>query len=320
MHGRKDFYPKAIPESYRLSASREIAPRRYSPGILTVGATITFSRLPLCASKNRVLRVWLHPYQDLYSRVDDPVEALMRLHMRSVDNETLKALERFDSCTVSNAIEQFHLRTRNEGFVNAPVRCMFPQFPPKAGYAATARIRTSATPIADRCYYDRPEWWSYVLTIPEPRFIIAEDVDHLPGLGALFGEIHANIAKALGCTAYVTNGAVRDLQGIQATGLQAFAANVSVSHAYAHVIEFGQPVEIGGLQIKPGDLLHGDQHGIVSVPIPIANEIPKVAHNLLEMEGELIRFCRSTEFSFQKLAEKMHHVSGKLDAPQEHPK
>ena len=240
--------------------------------------------------------------------------------MRSVANETLKALEQFDSCTISNAIEQFHLRTRNEGFVNGSVRCIFPQLPPKTGYAATARIRTSATPIAGRCYYDRPEWWSYILTVPEPRFVVAEDVDHVPGLGALFGEIHANIATALGCRAYVTNGAVRDLPGIQATGLQAFAGNISVSHAYAHVIEFGEPVDIGSLHIKPGDLLHGDQHGIVSIPISIATEVPKVAHDLLETEGELIRFCRSREFSFEKLEEKMHHVSGKLGAPGKHSK
>lgn len=236
-------------------------------------------------------------------------------HTRSVTHDTLKALEQFDGCTVSNAIEQFQVRTRNEGFVNGSVRCFFPQFPPRAGYAATARIRTSATPIAGRCYYDRPEWWSYVSKTPEPRFIVVEDVDHIPGLGALFGEIHATIAKALGCTAYITNGAVRDLPGIEAAGLQVFAGSIAVSHAYAHVIEFGEPVEIGGLQIKPGDLLHGGQHGVVSVPISIAAEVPKVAEELLKTERELIDFCHSREFSFQGLEEKMHQVSGKLWAP-----
>ncbi len=240
---------------------------------------------------------------------------MTRPHLTSVAEETLKALQQFDSCTVSNVIEQFNVRTRNEGFLNSSIRCMFPQLPPRIGYAATARVRTASTPIAGRCYYDRPEWWSYVLTIPEPRFIVIEDVDHVPGLGALFGEIHANIAKALSCTAYATNGTVRDLPGIEAAGLQAFAGGIAVSHAYAHVIEFGDPVEIGGLQIKPGDLLHGDQHGVVSVPISIADDIPKVAVEMLRSEGELIDFCRSKEFSFQKLAEKMHDVSGKFGEP-----
>lgn len=239
-------------------------------------------------------------------------ERLTRLQVTTVADETLKALEQFDSCTVSNAIEQFHIRTRNEGFINSSIRCMFAHFPARIGYAATARIRTASTPIAGQCYYDRPEWWSYLLTIPEPRFIVVEDVDHVPGLGALFGEIHANISRALGCNAYVTNGTVRDLPGIEAAGLQAFAANIAVSHAYAHIIEFGDAVEIGGLKVKPGDLLHGDRHGVVSVPISIAKEIPSVAIEMLRSEGELIDFCRSKEFSFNKLAEKMRDVSGKF--------
>jgi regulator of RNase E activity RraA len=142
---------------------------------------------------------------------------------------------------------------------------------------------------------------------------VAEDVDHVPCLGALFGEIHANISRALGCAAYLTNGAVRDLPGIAAAGLQVFAGSIAVSHAYAHVVEFGEPVEIGGLQVKPGDLLHGDQHGVVSIPISIAKEIPRVAQELLKSEAELIEFCRSAEFSFEKLADKMRLVSGKLE-------
>lgn len=233
---------------------------------------------------------------------------MTRLVSATVTNETLEALTQLDSCTVSNAIEQFNVRTRNEGFVYGAVRCIFPQFPARIGYAATAKIRTSSTPITGHCYYDTPEWWSYVLTIPEPRFIVAQDVDELPGLGALFGEIHAHICRALRCSAYFTNGAVRDLPGMQAAGLQAFAGKVAVSHAYAHIIEFGQTVEIGGLPIRPGDLLHGDQHGIVSVPASIAAEIPRVAEQLRRTEAELIQFCQSPEFSFDGLAEKMGHV------------
>jgi regulator of RNase E activity RraA len=131
-------------------------------------------------------------------------------------------------------------------------------------------------------------------------------------VGALFGEIHATISKALGACAYATNGSVRDLSGIEATGLQVFSGSIAVSHAYAHVVEFGEPVKIGGLQIKSGDLLHGDQHGVLSVPVSIAPDIPKVAHEMLRMEAELIDFCRSKEFSFQRLTEKMHSVSGRL--------
>ncbi len=182
---------------------------------------------------------------------------------------------------------------------------MFPHFPAKVGYAATARIRSSSTPIAGRWYYERMDFWSYLLTVPAPRFFVAEDVDHTPGLGALFGEIHACISKALGAHAFLTNGAVRDLPGIETAGVQAFAGNIAVSHAYAHIVEFGEPVEIGGLKINSGDLLHGDRHGVHCIPLSIAEQIPRVAAKILQTEKELIEFCRSPNFSLERLAEKI---------------
>ncbi len=239
----------------------------------------------------------------------------MRSSLSTVSRETLEQLRQRDTCAVANAIEQFQIRTRSEGFINGTVRCIFPQMPPAVGYAATARIRSSATPMAGRCYYDRADWWSYVLSIPPPRFIVAKDVDDRPGVGALFGEVHANICRALDCCAYVTNGAVRDLPGIEAAGFQIFAGTIAVSHAYAHVVEFGEPVEVGGLQVHSGDLLHGDMHGVLSIPLSIAAEISRVVSEMSETEEELIEFCHSMDFSLPKLMEKIHHVSEKLGHP-----
>ncbi len=233
----------------------------------------------------------------------------MQHRLATIPNNTLQELRALDTCTVSNAIEHFEVRTRNEGFVNGSVRCMFPTLSPVIGYAVTARVRTSSTPITGRWYYERTDWWSYVLTLPAPRFIVVEDVDHIPGLGAFFGEIHANISKALGASAYLTNGAVRDLPGIEAAGIQAFAGSIAVSHAYAHIVEFGDPIEIGGLQVRSGDLLHGDLHGVVSIPLSVAGEILRIATEMIEEEKELIGLCRSPDFSFEKLTEKIHHVS-----------
>ena len=181
----------------------------------------------------------------------------------SADLEKLKA---FDSCTVSNAIERLDVRLRNEGFVSGAARCRFPRLPPMVGYAATARIRTASPPMSHRCYYDRMDWWNYVASLPEPRVMVLQDADHKPGLGAFVGEIHAAIGVALNCVGCVTNGAVRDLPAVEALGFQLYAGHTSVSHAYAHIIEFGEPVEIGGLKISSGDLLHGDRHGVLTIP------------------------------------------------------
>ena len=176
------------------------------------------------------------------------------------------------------------------------------------GYAATGRIRSATAPSGRHWYYERMDWWEYLATIPAPRVIVFEDVDQVPGFGALFGEIHAHIAHSLITAGYVTNGAVRDLPGIEHTGLQVFARGICPSHAYAHVVDFGAPVEIGGLRVHPGDLLHGDRHGVISVPNARAAEIPGIAAELLAREAELIRLCHLPEFCMKTLREQIERT------------
>jgi 4-hydroxy-4-methyl-2-oxoglutarate aldolase len=232
--------------------------------------------------------------------------------IRQVAPEVLDQLRSLDTCSVSNAIERLAVRLRNEGFTDSSVRCLSPNLPPMVGYAATGRIRTSVAPTTRHWYYHHPEWWEYIDTIPAPRVIVLQDVDERPGLGAIFGEIHAHIGRALECVAYVTNGAVRDLPGIEKTGFHLFASGVAVSHAYAHLVDFGQPVDVGGLTVKPGELLHGDVHGVVSVPAAIAGQVPGIAAELLIHERELIQLCQSRHFSLQALRariERTRHAS-----------
>ena len=226
------------------------------------------------------------------------VEPLMPLQL-----EQLRSLS---TCVVASAIETFGVRLRNRGFTDSRLHCFFPEMPTTVGYAATARIRSSDPPMEGHSYYERGAWWDSLRQVPEPRVVVVEDVDSNPGLGAFIGEVHANILLALGCVAVITNGAVRDLTGVRKSGLQMFAANVSVSHAYAHVFDFGGTVELGGLKIRPGDLLHGDRHGVQTIPLEVANNVPAVAQEILHRRQHLIGLCRASDFSLDKLREAIH--------------
>jgi regulator of RNase E activity RraA len=236
-------------------------------------------------------------------------------HPNALTAAEINKLRAFDSCTISNAIERLEVRLRNEGFISGAVHCQFPNLAPMVGHAATARIRTASPPMAQRCYYDRDDWWNYVASVPEPRILVLQDVDPSPGIGAFVGEIHAVIGQALGCIGCVTNGAVRDLPAVEAAGFQLFAGSVAVSHSYAHVMEFGEPVEIGGLKIASGDLLHGDRHGVLSIPSSIAALVPEEANKVLCEERELIEYCRSPRFSLIELSERIRKASAHCDLP-----
>jgi len=218
--------------------------------------------------------------------------------------EELERLRQFDTCTLSNAIERLHIRPRNEGFITGTAMCRFPQLEPVIGFAVTARMRSSMMPIKGRCYYEHPDLWRYVASVAGPRILVIQDTDHPPGVGALVGEAYARISRALGCVACVTNGAVRDLPGIQALRYQVFAGSVSVSHAYAHVVDFGEPVAIGGLRIAPGDLLHGDLHGVHTIPIGSAGELADLAEQVLLGDRELFELTERKDFSVDMLPAK----------------
>ena len=221
----------------------------------------------------------------------------------SVRVEEFEALRRLDTCTVSNAIETFQLRLRNAGFADSSIHCMFEDWPPMVGYAATARLRTGEAPMSGGAYHDRSDWWRSILEIPEPRVVVLEDLDRPPGVGAFLGDMHAAILRALGCVGYVTDGAVREIPRVRELGLQLFAGNVAVSHAYAHIFDFGATVKVGGLEVRPGDLLHGDRHGVLTVPKEIVSRIPAIATQLQQGEQSIIDFCRSDAFSTDKLGQ-----------------
>jgi len=215
--------------------------------------------------------------------------------------ELLESLRRLDTCRVSNAIETLECRLRNEGFADGAIHARFDDLPPVVGYAVTAKIRCSTPPPVGHNYHDRTDWWNGIASVPAPRIVVVEDVDDRPGTGALIGQVHANILRALGCTAYVTNGAVRDLAAVRRIGFQLFAKTVSVSHAFVHIVEFGQPVVIGGLTIASGDLLHGDRHGLLTIPHAVAAEIPGIAARMAAQEQPVIDLCQSQDFSLERL-------------------
>jgi regulator of RNase E activity RraA len=219
--------------------------------------------------------------------------------------EQLQALARLDTSTVAGAIEPFGVRLRNEGFCDGSIRCMLPSLPPVVGYAVTGQIRTSVPPTMGRNYHERTDWWDHILRSPAPRIVVLEDIDARPGLGSLVGELHANILRALDCTACVTNGAVRGLHAAEHIGFQMFAGGLAVSNAFAHLLSFGEPVEIGRLKIKSGDLLHGDRHGVLSIPLEIAAEIPAMAEKVGAKRERIIEFCQSPGFSTAGLRDMM---------------
>ena len=220
----------------------------------------------------------------------------------TLTTEQIEALKKITSPSVANAIEVFKVRQRQEGNISSEIRALFPELGPLVGYAATCVIRAEQGPI-DGHRASTYGWWDYVMSIPAPRVIVVHDIDEPRGQGAQWGEVQANIHRALGCVGVVTDGSVRDLDEVRALKFQFAAAHVSVSHANVHMVDFGIPVKVGGVWIKPGDLVHFDQHGVVTIPPEIAPEIPAAIAKVEADEKKIISVCQAPGFAPDKLKE-----------------
>ena len=218
-------------------------------------------------------------------------------------DDLLASLARYDAPTLANAIETFDLQPRDVGFADSRIRCMFPELGRMVGFAATATIVARGVPGPDWPGAGNDALYSHVRTVPAPRIVVVRDMDDPPAHGSLWGEVHATIFGALGCVGCVTDGSVRDLDEARGMGFHFFAAGPSVSHAYVRVETVGEPVEIGGLVVAPGDLLHADQHGVLRIPLEIAAELPAAADRVIETEQALLHWVRSRDFDPDRLGE-----------------
>ena len=210
----------------------------------------------------------------------------------------LQALKALDTPTICNAIETFQVRGRMEGFLGMDIRCLFPELGRMIGYALTVKVDSTTPEVPG----DEVVWREWVLAMddaPKPIVLVFQDVGPQPRKSAHIGEVMATIAGRLGVVGLVTNGGVRDLDEVRALGLHYFAAGIVPSHGNPRLLQVNIPVTLDGVQIGPGDLLHGDANGVTTIPLPIAHQVADAARRVLAREGELLNYIKSDEFNLE---------------------
>lgn len=209
--------------------------------------------------------------------------------MPKLTPEQLEELKKIDSPTISNAIELFNVRPRSEGFMLSNIKCILPSATPIVGYACTAKISALHPPTPEQRALSI-KYYEMIKNHPGCITVI-QDVDPQP-IGSYWGEVQASIHKALKCVGLITNGGVRDLDAVERIGFGYFASCVLVSHAYVHLVDYDCPVEVGGITVKPGDLIHADKHGVVIIPNEIAHKVVEACRLVEYAEAAVIEECK----------------------------
>ncbi len=210
--------------------------------------------------------------------------------------ELLVYLASQSSPTIANAIEHFKVRPDSEGFTNSLLRCLFPEMPSVCGRAFTVTVQQAAQSGVGYGIFPVYEALS---KIEGAKLVVLKDLSG--GAAAFAGEIMAATFLKLGVCAIVTDGLVRDLDEVRQMGMHYFAAGTVASHGDLTISQIGQEVEIAGLKIKSGDILHGDKHGLVAVPESVLDQLPAMIEKILEKEKKRLALMNEPDFSVEML-------------------
>ena len=214
--------------------------------------------------------------------------------------EAIGYLKSVDSPTLSNAIEDLRVRPKHEGFAPENVRCLFPEFGRMCGFAVTAQVETISqmTPTDRGIFVDLFE---AVHASPKPAIVVLQEIGAQPELAAHCGEVMATIFTRLGAIGLVSDSAVRDIPEVRAIGMHYFARGAVASHGHFHIVRVGVPVQINGLVVKPGDILHGDENGLISVPECGLEELAGAVESVRAREKRLMDFVKGDGFTIEAL-------------------
>lgn len=216
-----------------------------------------------------------------------------------IPDAALDFLTQIDSPTIANAIEPFEVRDRTEGFIGGRVQCQFPELGTMVGRALTVTMSNAPGEPASRDGYW--QMWDALDAMTGPSVIVVADASGEPQRVAYAGEVMTTIAMRLGAVGMVTDGALRDVAEVRALGFHYFMKYPVVSHANFSVTSVGEDITLDGQVVKTGDILHGDQNGIVIVPESVLGDLPNAVEDVRQKEADTMTYVRSNEFSYKEL-------------------
>ena len=226
--------------------------------------------------------------------------------MTDIDPKALEELRTWDTPTICNALEVVVPHRRATGFTVEHLYCLDASLEPIVGYARTATFRSvepsslsGAAVMAQRAAY-----YEYVAAPPGPTVVVIQDLDPDPGFGAFWGEVNTAVHKGLGALGCVTNGSMRDIDDC-APGFQLLAGKVGPSHAHGHIVDFGGQVNVAGMTVSDGDIVHADRHGAVVVPREAVAAIPAAVDVISRREAVILTAARGGGFDIGALKRAM---------------
>jgi regulator of RNase E activity RraA len=126
---------------------------------------------------------------------------------------------------------------------------------------------------------------------------VVKTVGSRPDHEDVVGDGMAKILYAAGCIGVVTDGGVRDVSGLLATPFAAYSRGRTIHHCAMRIKALNQPIEIGGITIRAGDVIHANNEGVIKIPAGCLGVLAARATQMRAYEQDVHRLLRRTDVS-----------------------
>jgi regulator of RNase E activity RraA len=211
----------------------------------------------------------------------------------------LESLREFETTLLANAIGYIDPTPVHEWYMGGSIRSMTPGAGPVAGVAVTCKLDTS-TPGGTA---DQDPYWRQLermQMIGLPVVWIVECVGQRPDHECAVGDGMAKILHSCGCVGAVTNGGVRDIRGMLTVPFSAHARGLVVHHGAMRFSAPDEPVDVGGIVVRSGEVIHADVEGVIRIPSGCLEALPEAATKLRLAETQVHEIWRRTDVSLEQ--------------------
>jgi 4-hydroxy-4-methyl-2-oxoglutarate aldolase len=130
---------------------------------------------------------------------------------------------------------------------------------------------------------------------------------------SVIGDVIIGMMRNAGIVAAITDGLVRDVQGIVDVGIPVFARGISPNSPFKHGPgTIGLPIALGGQRVEAGDLVIGDRDGVVIVPrwrvAELVAELPAIREKEAAMDAMVKSGAKFPSWLESRLSEGVRYV------------
>lgn len=206
----------------------------------------------------------------------------------------LEELGNFETALLANTINYIDPTPAHEFYLGGSIRSVTPSLAPTVGVAVPCEIDSSSP----GGYHDVEGYWRQLEEInqmKEPAVWVVKCVGSRPDHECVLGDGMAKTLFAAGCIGVVTDGGVRDLNGLLSTSFAAYCKGTTIHHCALRFRNINRPVEVGGVTIRQGDVIHGDSEGVIRVPSGCLEILATKAVQMRAFESEAHCMLRRTD-------------------------